>query len=160
MMFMVCTCKWRVSSINRWVVNGLHGLNMRLTSSVLPWLFSAWAASDAHGLLLEDSDPTGFKSKKCVEAKAAAGIKVLEIPRRSPEPSGRKLTSGWGTESSSDHRRAWVSTGIRCQTQANVAKASVNRVRPQSNTHLPVEYQLNTQLNTQLKTSGLWWKGF
>ena len=43
------------------------------------------AALDVHGPLLEHNDPTGFKSKMRVEAKAAAGIKVLEIPRRSPD---------------------------------------------------------------------------
>ena len=35
--------------------------------------------------ILEDNDPTGFKSTKGVEAKSKASIGVLEIPRRSPD---------------------------------------------------------------------------
>ncbi len=36
-------------------------------------------------LVLEDNDPTGFKSKKGIRAKAEAKIKILEIPKRSPD---------------------------------------------------------------------------
>ena len=35
--------------------------------------------------VLEDNDPTGFKSTKGIEAKAAAKIVIFEIPRRSPD---------------------------------------------------------------------------
>lgn len=35
--------------------------------------------------LLEDNDPTGFKSKIAIKAKKANGIRVFEIPRRSPD---------------------------------------------------------------------------
>ena len=38
---------------------------------------SSWA-------VLEDNDPSGFKSSKGMRAKRAAGIKAFEIPRRSP----------------------------------------------------------------------------
>jgi len=34
---------------------------------------------------LEDNDPTGYKSKKGVEAKAQSKIKVFSIPKRSPD---------------------------------------------------------------------------
>ena len=37
--------------------------------------------------ILEDNDPTGFKSKKGVRAKAANKIKVFAIPKRSPDLS-------------------------------------------------------------------------
>ena len=37
--------------------------------------------------ILEDNDPTGFKSTNGVEAKSKASIGVLEIPRRSPDPN-------------------------------------------------------------------------
>ena len=37
--------------------------------------------------ILEDNDPTGFKSKRGVAAKRAARLDVLEIPRRSPDLS-------------------------------------------------------------------------
>ena len=35
--------------------------------------------------ILEDNDPTGFRSKSGIEAKAAAGISVFRIPPRSPD---------------------------------------------------------------------------
>ena len=35
--------------------------------------------------ILEDNDPTGFRSKAGMAAKAEAGIKVLQIPKRSPQ---------------------------------------------------------------------------
>ena len=35
--------------------------------------------------VLEDNDPAGFKASKGVQAKAAVGIKVFPIPRRSPD---------------------------------------------------------------------------
>ena len=35
--------------------------------------------------LLEDNDPTGFKSKKAEKAKKAAKIKIFTIPKRSPD---------------------------------------------------------------------------
>ena len=35
--------------------------------------------------LLEDNDPTGFKSKKGIIAKRQAKLKVFEIPKRSPD---------------------------------------------------------------------------
>ena len=35
--------------------------------------------------VLEDNDPTGFKARAGVQAKAAVGIKALEIPKRSPD---------------------------------------------------------------------------
>ena len=35
--------------------------------------------------ILEDNDPTGFKSSKGLKAKSAAGIKVFSIPQRSPD---------------------------------------------------------------------------
>jgi transposase len=38
-------------------------------------------------IVLEDNDPTGYKSTKGVEAKAAEGISVFEIPKRSPDLS-------------------------------------------------------------------------
>ena len=38
-------------------------------------------------LMLEDNDPTGFKSKVGIHAKVAAGITILEIPKRSPDLS-------------------------------------------------------------------------
>ena len=34
---------------------------------------------------MEDNDPTGFKSKAGIAAKAKAGIVVFPIPKRSPE---------------------------------------------------------------------------
>ena len=35
--------------------------------------------------ILEDNDPTGFKSKKAVKAKEEENLDVLEIPKRSPQ---------------------------------------------------------------------------
>ena len=35
--------------------------------------------------VLEDNDPAGFKASKGIQAKAAVGIKVFPIPRRSPD---------------------------------------------------------------------------
>ena len=40
-----------------------------------------------HYQLLEDNDPSGFKSKKGIAAKEEAKLNVLEIPRRSPDLS-------------------------------------------------------------------------
>ena len=37
--------------------------------------------------MLEDNDPTGFKSEAGQNAKKAAKIHVLEIPKRSPDLS-------------------------------------------------------------------------
>jgi hypothetical protein len=36
-------------------------------------------------LVLEDNDPSGYKSKRAIDMKASTNIKVLEIPRRSPD---------------------------------------------------------------------------
>ena len=36
-------------------------------------------------LVLEDNDPTGFKSNIAVAAKQDAGIETLQFPRRSPD---------------------------------------------------------------------------
>ena len=36
-------------------------------------------------LLLEDNDPTGNRSRKGLDAKAAAKMEVFEIPKRSPD---------------------------------------------------------------------------
>ena len=33
--------------------------------------------------VLEDNDPTGYKSSKGMAAKAAAGIETLDLPKRS-----------------------------------------------------------------------------
>lgn len=38
-------------------------------------------------LMLEDNDPTGFKSKLAEKAKTATKIKIFEIPKRSPDLS-------------------------------------------------------------------------
>ena len=38
-----------------------------------------------HWNVLEDNDPAGFKSSKGMAAKAAAGIKTFDIPKRSPQ---------------------------------------------------------------------------
>ena len=35
--------------------------------------------------ILEDNDPSGYKSSKGVAAKKKVGIRVLEIPKRSPD---------------------------------------------------------------------------
>jgi len=35
--------------------------------------------------ILEDTDPTGFRSKASMTAKVEVGIKVLQIPKRSPQ---------------------------------------------------------------------------
>ena len=35
--------------------------------------------------VLEDNDPTGYKSKKGIAAKAGNGIRAFEIPKRSPD---------------------------------------------------------------------------
>lgn len=37
--------------------------------------------------VLEDNDPTGFKSKAEEAAKRAAGIQVFSIPKKSPQPA-------------------------------------------------------------------------
>ena len=50
-------------------------------------------------LILEDNDPTGFKSAKGVAAKAAAGIAVFSIPKRSPDLNVCDYAlwkAGWG----------------------------------------------------------------
>ena len=36
-------------------------------------------------LVLEDNDPSGYKSRRAIETKANKNINVLEIPRRSPD---------------------------------------------------------------------------
>ena len=36
-------------------------------------------------LVLEDNDPSGYKSRRAIEMKASKNINVLEIPRRSPD---------------------------------------------------------------------------
>ena len=36
-------------------------------------------------MILEDNDPSGYKSKRAIAAKAANKIDVLELPRRSPD---------------------------------------------------------------------------
>ena len=35
--------------------------------------------------LLEDNDPSGFKTRRTIAAKAELGIEVFEIPKRSPQ---------------------------------------------------------------------------
>ena len=42
---------------------------------------------NANSLVLEDNDPTGYKSQKGKDAKPAAGISILEFPMRSPDLS-------------------------------------------------------------------------
>ena len=36
-------------------------------------------------LLLEDNDPTGYKSNMAKDVKSALGVNALEIPKRSPD---------------------------------------------------------------------------
>ncbi len=36
-------------------------------------------------LILEDNDPSGYKSKRAIEAKRAEGIKIMDFPKRSPD---------------------------------------------------------------------------
>ena len=38
-----------------------------------------------HFVVLEDNDPAGYKSRKGLQAKAAANITTLDLPRRSPD---------------------------------------------------------------------------
>ena len=44
---------------------------------------NAWEGN-RHFNVLEDNDPTGFKSGKGLRAKVKAGIKAFVIPKRSP----------------------------------------------------------------------------
>jgi hypothetical protein len=52
--------------------------------SLKPALSKMRKTKGAH-LILEDNDPTGWKSKKGVLVKKESKLKVLEIPRRSPD---------------------------------------------------------------------------
>ncbi len=36
-------------------------------------------------VVLEDNDPTGYKSHKAIDAKSSVGISTLDLPRRSPD---------------------------------------------------------------------------
>ena len=49
-------------------------------------LAKAWGRKCAYHVL-EDNDPTGFKSRKGIRAKAEARIKPLVIPKRNPDLS-------------------------------------------------------------------------
>ena len=72
-----------------------HDVGQKWNASVAAELYSGpvrdalrrACPSKSSFLMLEDNDPTGFKSKLGEKAKAAAKIKVLAIPKRSPDLS-------------------------------------------------------------------------
>jgi hypothetical protein len=43
------------------------------------------AKSRAKWIVLEDNDPAGYKSKRALAAKEAAGIVIDDLPKRSPD---------------------------------------------------------------------------
>ena len=55
-------------------------------NSIQPALRRAYPRKRQY-LLLEDNDPTGYKSKAAERAKVAMKIKVFQIPKRSPDLS-------------------------------------------------------------------------
>ena len=72
---------WHQVPNSRW--NGKAAASMYQTS-LLPALKAAYPGRKRFQIL-EDNDPTGFKSKKGIAAKRTARLDVLEIPRRSPD---------------------------------------------------------------------------
>ena len=72
---------WHQVPNSRW--NGKAAASMYQTS-LLPALKAAYPGRKRFQIL-EDNDPTGFKSKKGIDAKRTARLDVLEIPRRSPD---------------------------------------------------------------------------
>ena len=74
---------WHSVPNSRW--NGKAAADM-YTKSLLPGL-KATCPGQTRFQILEDNDPSGFKSKRGTAAKAASKLRVLEIPRRSPDLS-------------------------------------------------------------------------
>jgi len=72
---------WHTVAKSRWSGQAAADMYAKPLSKALA---KQWPAKRSW-TVLEDNDPTGFKSKKGVEAKEAAGIEVFEIPRRSPD---------------------------------------------------------------------------
>lgn len=57
------------------------------TNSLKPALLKKWPVDQSYHEILEDNDPTGFKSKKGIAAKSEAKLRVFAIPKRSPDLS-------------------------------------------------------------------------
>ena len=87
--------------------------------------------------ILEDNDPTGFKSKKAIKAKASAKIDVFEIPKRSPDLSvmdyavWKKINTNMRAQekrwpSKKRETRAEYITRLR-RTAQNLSRAFVNK---------------------------------
>ena len=72
---------WHHVPSSRW--NGKAAATM-YKSALLPSLQKA-SPSKRRFSILEDNDPSGFKSRKGLAAKAEAKLTVVEIPRRSPD---------------------------------------------------------------------------
>ena len=75
------TMMWHYIDKSRW--NGAEAANM-YTGPLTRALKRQWPASRKWHVL-EDNDPTGFKSGAAVRAKAEAGIQVFALPPRSPD---------------------------------------------------------------------------
>lgn len=81
-------CRGKVSmwhEVPRGHWNGGAAADM-YTSHLAPSLATAWP-DKRKWRVLEDNDPTGFKSRKGVQAKRDARIEPFEIPKRSPDLS-------------------------------------------------------------------------
>lgn len=74
---------WHTVPTGRW--SGKAAAEM-YESSLRPTLEKAWG-SKGRFLVLEDNDPTGFKSGKGIDAKARSNLDVFKIPNRSPDLS-------------------------------------------------------------------------
>jgi len=57
----------------------------KMYSEVLAPALKAGNPGKRRFLVLEDNDPSGYKSRRAIETKASKNINVLEIPRRSPD---------------------------------------------------------------------------
>lgn len=57
------------------------------TKGLKPALLRKWPVDQSYHEILEDNDPTGFKSKKGMAAKSDAKLRVFQIPKRSPDLS-------------------------------------------------------------------------
>ena len=74
---------WHYVPDGRW--NGGAAADM-YTTHLKNALTHAWGGKRSFNVL-EDNDPTGFKSGKGIRAKSTVGIKAFVIPKRSPELS-------------------------------------------------------------------------
>ena len=76
---------WQENTAGKWGAAAAASMYKKVLKKGLKQCYPKLAKKGGPFTILEDNDPSGYKSKAAVKAKKLSGMKVLEIPKRSPD---------------------------------------------------------------------------